>query len=44
MNLKKNVLKPIIYLNENGSTTNYIGGHKFFALKDEPIINYTREG
>ena len=37
-------LKPITYVNENGSTTNYIGGHKFFALKDEPIINYTREG
>ena len=37
-------LKPIIYVNEDGSTTNYIGGHKFFALKDEPIINYTREG
>lgn len=37
-------LKPIIYVNENGSTTNYIGGHKFFALKDEPVINYTREG
>lgn len=37
-------LKPITYVNEDGSTTNYIGGHKFFALKDEPIINYTREG
>lgn len=37
-------LKPITYVNENGSTTNYIGGHKFFALKDEPVINYTREG
>lgn len=37
-------LKPIIYVNEDGSTTNYIGGHKFFALKDEPVINYTREG
>lgn len=37
-------LKPITYINEDGSTTNYIGGHKFFALKDEPIINYTREG
>lgn len=37
-------LKPIIYINEDGSTTNYIGGHKFFALKDEPVINYTREG
>lgn len=36
-------LKPITYVNEDGSTTNYIGGHKFFALKDEPIINYTRE-
>ena len=37
-------LKPITYVNEDGSTTNYIGGHKFFALKDEPVINYTREG
>lgn len=37
-------LKPITYINEDGSTTNYIGGHKFFALKDEPVINYTREG
>ena len=37
-------LKPITYVNEDGSTTNYIGGHKFFALKDEPIINYIREG
>lgn len=37
-------LKPITYVNENGNTTNYIGGHKFFALKDEPVINYTREG
>lgn len=37
-------LKPITYVNEDGSTTNYIGGHKFFALKNEPIINYTREG
>ena len=37
-------LKPNTYVNENGSTTNYIGGHKFFALKDEPVINYTREG
>lgn len=37
-------LKPITYVNENGSTTNYIGGHKFFALKNEPVINYTREG
>ena len=37
-------LKPIIYVNEDGSTTNYIGGHKFFALKDAPVINYTREG
>ena len=37
-------LKPIIYVNEDGSTTNYIGGHKFFALKNEPVINYTREG
>lgn len=36
-------LKPITYVNEDGSTTNYIGGHKFFALKDEPVINYTRE-
>ena len=36
-------LKPITYVKEDGSTTNYIGGHKFFALKDEPIINYTRE-
>lgn len=36
-------LKPITYINEDGSTTNYIGGHKFFALKDEPVINYTRE-
>lgn len=37
-------LKPITYVNEDGSTTNYIGGHKFFALKNEPVINYTREG
>lgn len=37
-------LKPITYVKEDGSTTNYIGGHKFFALKDEPVINYTREG
>ena len=37
-------LKPITYVNEDGGTTNYIGGHKFFALKDEPVINYTREG
>lgn len=37
-------LKPITYVNEDGSTTNYIGGHKFFALKDDPVINYTREG
>ena len=37
-------LKSITYVNEDGSTTNYIGGHKFFALKDEPVINYTREG
>ena len=37
-------LKPITYINEDGSTINYIGGHKFFALKDEPVINYTREG
>ena len=37
-------LKPITYVNEDGSITNYIGGHKFFALKDEPVINYTREG
>lgn len=37
-------LKPITYVNEDGSTTNYIGGHKFFALKNEPAINYTREG
>ena len=37
-------LKPITSVNEDGSTTNYIGGHKFFALKDEPVINYTREG
>ena len=37
-------LKPIAYVNEDGSTTNYIGGHKFFALKNEPVINYTREG
>lgn len=37
-------LKPITYVNEDGSTTNYIGGHKFFTLKDEPVINYTREG
>ena len=37
-------LKPISYVKEDGSTTNYIGGHKFFALKDEPVINYTREG
>lgn len=37
-------LKPITYVNDDGSTTNYIGGHKFFALKDEPVINYTREG
>lgn len=37
-------LKPITYVNEDGNTTNYIGGHKFFALKDEPVINYTREG
>lgn len=37
-------LKPITYVNEDGSTTNYIGGHKFFALKEEPVINYTREG
>lgn len=37
-------LKPITYINEDGSTTNYIGGHKFFALKNEPVINYTREG
>lgn len=37
-------LKPITYVNEDGSTTNYISGHKFFALKDEPVINYTREG
>ncbi len=37
-------LKPVTYVNEDGSTTNYIGGHKFFALKDEPVINYTREG
>ena len=37
-------LKPITYVNEDGSTTNYIGGHKFFALMEEPIINYTREG
>lgn len=37
-------LKPITYVNEDGSTTNYIGSHKFFALKDEPVINYTREG
>lgn len=36
-------LKPITYVNEDGSTTNYIGGHKFFALKNEPVINYTRE-
>lgn len=36
-------LKPITYVKEDGSTTNYIGGHKFFALKDEPVINYTRE-
>ena len=36
-------LKPITYIAEDGSTTNYIGGHKFFALKDEPVINYTRE-
>ena len=39
-----NTLKHITYVNEDGSTTNYIGGHKFFALKDEPVINYTREG
>jgi hypothetical protein len=37
-------LKPITYVKEDGSTTNYIGGHKFFALKNEPVINYTREG
>lgn len=37
-------LKPITYVNEDGSITNYIGGHKFFALKNEPVINYTREG
>ena len=37
-------IKPITYVNEDGSTTNYIGGHKFFALKNEPVINYTREG
>lgn len=37
-------LKPIAYVNEDGSTTNYIGGHKFFALKNKPVINYTREG
>lgn len=37
-------LKPITYVNKDGSTTNYIGGHKFFALKNEPVINYTREG
>lgn len=37
-------LKPITYVNEDGNTTNYIGGHKFFALKNEPVINYTREG
>lgn len=37
-------LKPISYVKEDGSVTNYIGGHKFFALKDEPVINYTREG
>lgn len=36
-------LKPITYIKEDGSTTNYISGHKFFALKDEPVINYTRE-
>lgn len=36
-------LKPITYVNEDGSTTNCIGGHKFFALKNEPVINYTRE-
>lgn len=37
-------LKPITYVNEDGSITNYIGCHKFFALKNEPVINYTREG
>lgn len=37
-------LKPITYVKEDGSATNYIGGHKFFALKNDPVINYTREG
>ena len=37
-------LKPISYTDENGNTTNHIGGHKFFSLWDEPVINYTREG